>query len=262
MGTPISGAGPMDSQRNKILVVEDEAIIRADILVQLKSLGYEVVGTAADGRAAVDLAHEFRPHLVLMDVRLSDGVTGIDAACRIHEELHIPVVYLTANSDGPTIQSAKLAQPFGFIVKPFTQATLNAAIEIAIYKGDQERSSMIEHDQLFDLVSGRADRQAIFVKQREAFVRCEFSQIDYVEALRDYVAIHVRGRRFVVHSTMHHMEDVLPAKDFVRVHRSYIVRIDRIEAIEGLQIDLGPGRPQIPLGSTYLGSLLERFTRL
>jgi DNA-binding LytR/AlgR family response regulator len=83
--------------------------------------------------------------------------------------------------------------------------------------------------------------------------------IHYVEALKDYVGIHVAGKRYVVHSTMNDIERRLPAGRFMRVHRSFIVRLDRIEAIEHADLVLEKNDQVIPIGNLYLGRLRERL---
>lgn len=123
----------------RILVVEDEAIVAADIQDRLKNLGYEVVGPVDNGKEAIEKALEQRPDVVLMDVMLKGDLMGTDAAEQIRDEVGVPVIYLTANSNDATFMRARETEPFGFILKPFEEAALRANIEIAIYKSRLER---------------------------------------------------------------------------------------------------------------------------
>lgn len=122
------------NQPAKVLVVEDE--FNTSILIQgtLKDLGYEVAGTATSGEEAILKCNDTHPDLVLMDILLGGNLDGVGAAQQIRTTLDIPVVYLTAYADENTIHRAKLSQPYGFIVKPFENQELHAAIEIALYK--------------------------------------------------------------------------------------------------------------------------------
>lgn len=122
----------------RILVVEDEAIVAADIEDRLRSLGYAVVGCADNAEAAVSMATELKPDLVLMDIMLKGDVSGTEAAVSIRAQ-QIPVIYLTANSNDTTFLRARDTEPFGFILKPFDEATLRVNIEIALYKHRMER---------------------------------------------------------------------------------------------------------------------------
>lgn len=122
----------------KIMIVEDEAIVAADIQDRLKALGYEVGTLVNSGEDAEPRAAQTRPDLVLMDIKLRGDMDGVEAAQRIRQSLDIPVVYLTAHADQPTLQRAKVTEPFGYIVKPFDERALHTAIEIALYRHKAE----------------------------------------------------------------------------------------------------------------------------
>jgi CheY-like chemotaxis protein len=96
-----------------ILVVEDESIVRKDIEQSLKKLGYQIVGHADTGERAVELALSLQPDIIMMDIMLKGKMTGIEAANKIKQEKDIPVIYLTAYADQPTLDKAKLTEPHG-----------------------------------------------------------------------------------------------------------------------------------------------------
>jgi signal transduction histidine kinase len=115
-----------------ILIVEDERIVARDIEKRLKNLGYRVVGSVASGEDALVQAAATLPDLILMDIQLKGQLDGIQTAEQIHSDLDVPVVFLTAYADDETIQRAKVTEPFGYIVKPFDERDLHAAIEVAL----------------------------------------------------------------------------------------------------------------------------------
>lgn len=123
----------------RILVVEDETIVRMDIRYRLERLGYEVVGDTERGEDAVVLTGELRPDIVLMDIMLAGDMDGIRAATEIGQAWDIPVVYLTAYADDETLQRAKATQPSGYIIKPFEDREVYTAIEMALYRYKIER---------------------------------------------------------------------------------------------------------------------------
>jgi len=129
-----------------ILVVEDDRLIAKGIEKQLKSMGYVVAGLASTGEEAVRKAIELRPDLILMDIFLGLGIDGVEAAERIHRQMDVPVVYLTAHSDAATLQRAKLTDPFGYVLKPYEDRDLQTAIEIGQYRHKMERR-LREHEQ-------------------------------------------------------------------------------------------------------------------
>ncbi len=128
-----------DTDETRILVVEDEPIVAEDIRLILQALGYLVVGVGATGEEAVTLARTLRPHLVLMDIRLRGNIDGLEAARQIAEGQDLAIIFLTALHDDETLARAAQAQPYGFIIKPFTEHDLRSAIEIALYKHRMER---------------------------------------------------------------------------------------------------------------------------
>jgi PAS domain S-box-containing protein len=122
-----------------ILVVEDESIVAMDLQQRLKGMGYSVPAVAASSQDALRKAAEIRPDLVLMDIRLKGFVDGIEVAEKLRQMLDVPPVYLTAYADQPTLARAKTTDPFGYIVKPFDEATLQRTIEMALYRRQKER---------------------------------------------------------------------------------------------------------------------------
>lgn len=125
--------------RTRILVVEDESIVALDIQQRLQRMGYQVVGVAATGEAAIRQAEQARPDLVLMDIKLRGEMDGIEAADTIRNRFHLPVIFLTAFADDTTLQRAAVTEAFGYILKPFEERELAINIEIALYKHEMER---------------------------------------------------------------------------------------------------------------------------
>lgn len=116
----------------RLMIVEDEGLVALDLKARLEDFGYGVERPVADGRQAVEEARRSKPDLVLMDIRLGDGMDGIDAADLIRRELRIPVVFVTAHSDESTLARAREAGPFGYILKPIHDQALHVAIDSAL----------------------------------------------------------------------------------------------------------------------------------
>ena len=134
----------------RVLIAEDEALIRLDLAEMLAEEGYEVVGQAADGEQAVRLAHELDPDLVILDVKMP-RLDGIGAAEQIVADRIAPVVILTAFSQRELVERARDAGAMAYLVKPFERSGLVPAIEMAIAR-------YAEHSQLADEVSDLSER--------------------------------------------------------------------------------------------------------
>ena len=115
----------------RVLVAEDEALIRLDLVEMLKEEGYQVVGEAGDGQEAVRLAEELRPDLVILDIKMPK-MDGIEAASNIAGERIAPVVILTAFSQRDLVERARDAGAMAYLVKPFAKRDLVPAIELAV----------------------------------------------------------------------------------------------------------------------------------
>ena len=128
---PSAGEAPPPPTRSRVVIAEDEALIRLDLKETLDELGYEVVGEAGDGEQAVALARELRPDLVILDVKMP-VLDGISAAERIAAARIAPVVILTAFSQRDLVERARDAGAMAYLVKPFSSTDLMPAIEMAV----------------------------------------------------------------------------------------------------------------------------------
>jgi PAS domain S-box-containing protein len=132
----------------KVLVIEDETIVAADLKDKLGHLGYGVIGTARTGEEAVRIATGERPTLVLMDIVLAGEMDGIEAADRIRRICNIPIIFLTAHSDSETLARARATGPFGYLLKPFNERELETHIEMALYRYNIEEKLREKEERL------------------------------------------------------------------------------------------------------------------
>lgn len=143
-------------EKIKILVVEDESIIAADIAMSLQGMGYEVIPTVSSGNKAIMKIEENRPDLILMDIVIKGEMDGIETAEQIGEQFQIPIIFLTAYADKKTLERAKKTGPFGYITKPFEEVDLRVAVEIGLYKAKME-----------------AEREMLITELQEALAKVE-----------------------------------------------------------------------------------------
>ena len=148
-----------------ILVVEDEAVVAMDIEDRLTSMGYRLGGVATSGEQALALAEAKHPDLVLMDIRLQGAMDGIVAAEEMRRRFHVPVIFLTAYSEEATLERAKLAEPYGYVLKPFDDRELKSAIEIALYKHRAEEE-IRRLNRLYDVLS-QVNQSVVRIETRE-----------------------------------------------------------------------------------------------
>jgi AmiR/NasT family two-component response regulator len=125
--------------KRRIIIADDEPLMRLDLQEMLENLGHEVVGQVGDGQSALDLARELRPDLVILDIKMPE-LDGVSAAGVLTEERIAPVLLLTAYSDREFVDGARDAGVMGYIVKPFGEAQLVPAIEVALARFQEFQS--------------------------------------------------------------------------------------------------------------------------
>ena len=124
--------------KEKILIVEDEAIICMELTHRLIKRGYKIVGAVTSGEEAIRIVNSSKPELILMDISLKGKIDGISAAEEIRKSYDIPIIYITAFADEKTLNRAKTTGPYGYMIKPFDQKDLETTIEIALFKHKTE----------------------------------------------------------------------------------------------------------------------------
>jgi AmiR/NasT family two-component response regulator len=120
--------------KGKCLIVEDEFVVAENLRTDLVSMGYEVTGLVASGKESLNLVKKNRPDIVVMDIKILGDMDGVDIAVQLRKEFGIPVLFLTAFAEESYLERAKLAEPLGYIVKPYDRVGLRAGIEMAFYK--------------------------------------------------------------------------------------------------------------------------------
>lgn len=144
-------------EKARILIVEDEELVALGIKTYLDGIGHLESFITTSGEAAIAAIPHVAPDLVLMDIRLSGQMSGVEAAKVITESFHLPIVYLTAYSDEKTLEEAKVAQPYGYVIKPFDERNLQATIEMALYKSTFQEKLRLTESKLENILRSVAE---------------------------------------------------------------------------------------------------------
>ncbi|MCM4168195.1 Protein-glutamate methylesterase/protein-glutamine glutaminase [Arenibacter antarcticus] len=222
----------------RILIVEDNVIIADDMQSMLEEIGYEIVDNVIVYEQAVEVLKNNEVDLVLIDIILASDKTGIDLGKHIRENYNIPFIFVTSNSDRATVENAKSVKPNGYLVKPFEQQDLYTSIEIAlsnfisvVKKGEESQEE--EDDKL---MANKVLKDSIFVKKQHLYYRIQFGDIQFIKADNVYLEVNTVDKKFLVRSPLKDYLEKLPQNKFYRAHKSYIVNVDHIDAINSKDI--------------------------
>lgn len=238
----------------KILVVEDEMVIAANIALQLTNLGYEVTGIIPRGEDALLHLKENQPDIVLLDINLKGKLDGIEMAKQIQKERSIPIIYLTANADEDHFNRAKATNPYAFISKPYKKLDLQRAIELTINRIQKEKS--IENSTV-SVTTPFILSDSIFVRHHEKMVKVIIQDILYIEAERNYCRIYSKGKEFLLVMTLKDLASKLPDQHFLRIHRSYIINISQINEVAKSHVVIA--KKAIPISRGLRDELMKRL---
>ena len=245
----------MKESATKILIIEDEMIIGANISLQLTNLGYEVIGIIPRGEEALLFIKVNKPDIILMDIRLKGKLDGIETAQQIQKEYDTPIIYITANADEAHFNRAKSTKPQAFISKPFKKLDLQRAIELTLSRiGDNEdRENVAKNNPDSQYILS----DSIFVRHHEKMVKIIISNIFYVEAERNYCRIYSKDKNYLLVMTLKDLDKKLPKEHFMRIHRSFIINISQIDEVGSTYVIVA--KRAIPISKIYKEELLKRL---
>jgi DNA-binding LytR/AlgR family response regulator len=238
------------------MIVEDEPIIADEIAATVEDLGYTVAAKIIHGKEVMDTFGQCEPDVVLMDINLGKGPDGIQLATDIKQQKSVPLIFLTSYSDKTTIDRAKQAKPDGYIVKPFDEKDLQVAIEIAFHRFEQEQSKMAYADKPDSYIINKH----LFVRHKSKLVKLSPEDVLYAEAKSNYTVIVTEKEKYTVSTTLGIIEERLVPFGFLRIHRSYIINLSKIETIEDDNVSIG--QQAIPLSRNNKQELMNKITQL
>lgn len=222
-------------QRIRAIIVDDEPLAREGVRLHLEAEpDVEIVGEAGTGEEAVELIETVRPDLLFLDVQMPgmDGFGVLDAV----GPAHMPVTIFTTAYDQFALRAFD-AHAIDYILKPYDAQRFSSAIERARMHLNGRRKVQVDErlDSLIDELRARNQYlERLVVRSGGRILILRVADIDWVEAASNYVRLHAGGREYLLRETMTALESKLDPADFVRIHRSTIVRVDKIRELEPL----------------------------
>ena len=252
------------------MIVEDEPLYALHLRTCLAELGHEAVGPAADAATALALFADARPDLALLDIGLRGDVDGIDLAHQLRAlRPGLPLLFITAFADRATFERAKPLGPVAYLHKPFTAVSVQYAIELAL------QGSLSAPTSAASPAAGASAtlpnpktpwpddllvRDAFFVKHRHRFVPIRRADVLAIEATNNYSLLRTAdGGQYVLSLPLVRCEERLAGTSFARVHRAWLVNMDRADEVLLADNTIRLGTLHVPISGGYRAELLRRL---
>jgi len=241
----------------RILIVEDEFVTLDLLRDYLEESGYEVSGDAMSADEAIEILEKGETDFAMLDINIKGDKNGIWIAEQIQKKYKIPFIFLTAFSDSATVKTAAGTHPYGYLVKPFTQADIYTTIEIALTNFNEQRRGHRASEHQPDSHTVLQLTDTIFVKDNLIFKKIKIKDIQYVQAYKNYLELYLAGSSQIIRSTLSDFQKTLPEDHFIQTHRSFIVNINFIAEIGSDFVVVG--KTEIPISRGFKESVLNNL---
>ena len=234
----------------KILVVEDEVLVAEEIAADLEDYNFAITDIAISSEECFEAIKKEMPNVILMDVNIKGKYDGIETSQIINKTHNIPIVYLTANTDSKTIERALKSSPSAFISKPYSKKDLVIALELAFNK----------HNEKLIAAHTPINKDSFFVKEGDHYTKINSNEINYIEADGSYSKIVTNTKNYVLSTNLNHFQDNLNNPVFVRIHRSYIINISKVDAFDKNSLTIGS--KTLPISKSHQKEIMKFFNKL
>ena len=234
------------------MIVEDERIIARDLCETLQNMGHKVVYVAHNFQEALLGLIESDFELLILDINLKDQKDGIDFAELVEKKYQRPFIFLTSHADKLTLEKAKKVHPCAYLIKPFNQERLTAAIEVGT--SNFEKQQLTTYDEVI-----RND--TFFLKDKNLMKKIRVDEILCLESDNNYTKVFTTDNKFLLHSTMREILLKLPKHQFIQIHRSFVINIDKVATFKGNDIQLSNDMT-VPLGRSFKQEFMRKINLL
>ncbi len=252
----------------KILIIEDDVFLGTELEEQLLEFGYTITERVRDSKSAIIAFRRRLPDIVLCDINLEDSeLDGIDLVKVFNTIAKVPIIFLTAFGDAKTVARAKEVNPAYYLIKPCNPNQLQISLDFAIANFMNKEEAELEHSlklQEATTPSLHVGADYFFLKDGHKYVRVKVEDILWVEALGANVKIITEPSVFTLSANLSSFSKQVPHDFLVRVHRSYMINIHRIESFYGnrIYIQKNGKQQEIPIGKTYREGFQKLFIKL
>jgi len=239
----------------RIIAVEDDPLHEEKLRMHIEKLGYDLVTVLCDPKIVLSSITAIHPDVILMDIDLSNEVSGIDLVSVINTKFDIPIVYLTSFIDNRTFQQAKKTSPSAYVTKPYKMIELQSAIELALNNKDRSAYELLGN-------TNKITEGHFFIKDNGSLHKIAITDVQLVEAYDKYCNIYTTKKKHMLRVSLKELAGQLPPSQFCQTHRSYIVALNAIEAINVGTGTINIADKKIPISKSFKEALFSRLNSL
>ena len=239
--------------KTSVLIVEDEPAIADYIQFMLKGMGYDVPRCVTNFHDAVKAIEESNPDILLIDISIKGDRDGVELGLHVRRSNDRPLIFVTSHTDQATLERAKEVKPDGYLTKPFREHDIHIAIEMALNNFSHGPGTKKNEGEIFL-------KDCIFIRGNKSFIKLYFHEIEWLKADGNYTEIHTINQKHIVRNNLNDVEKFLPQDAFLRIHRSYTIRLNAIKAINAQSVTLASA--EIPISRKMHSWLLNNFNLL
>ncbi|WP_317898713.1 LytR/AlgR family response regulator transcription factor [Aurantibacillus circumpalustris] len=237
----------------KVLIVEDEVLVAEDLADFLRECGFDVSGIAINFEECFLYIDKHQPDIIIMDICLRGKLDGIEIVQILNQTIKIPFMFLTASADPSTITRALPLGPCAFLSKPFNKNDVKIALELGCQKHNKNAIQS-------SLASPVNTNHPVFVKDGSHYKRIDINSILYIEAKGSYSEVVTEGKSYTLSYNLNHFSDQIKNPVFKKIHRSFIVNIDRVEGFDNSSVIIN--KTILPISRQYHKEIMSLFQKL
>ncbi len=240
----------------QVLLVEDDRSAALDVEMLLDEMGLKLAAIKDNAKDALQYIYDEQPDIIILDLELKGEKTGLDVANEI-DHLRIPIIFTTSFKDKATFDQAMSTYSLGYLVKPFNKLSLQSTIEQAIRTLFPEGGLAEPGENESGIIPN-----TVLVKHLNILYPVRYDSILFIQGEGNYCSIHTSQRKYLLKAPLKRMLDAMPSSEFSPVHKSFIVRLDKVESIDVGSGKLVVGKETLPLGRNFKNAFLGRFNQL
>lgn len=230
-----------------------------DIRLQLEQLQYRVV-VVPSYELAVENLNLLKIDLVILDIKLNGEKDGIDLAEYISQKYQLPYIFLSSLTSPAYLERAKKVHPYAYLIKPFNLREIRIAIELAMVNYARDQRQLNEKPAYYEAQEVLPVKNCLFLRNKERYEKVRIDDILYLETSSNYTTVHTLTKAFIYSHLLKTFEEKLPANQFFRVHRSFIINIQTVDSFEGNSLFIHGKR--IPVSQVYRSSIFKLLETL